>query len=85
MAEEIDQTGMMDVGEDLNLVFGGGVGGGGLGYLDGGDEVLAGVEKQVGFVNAAVAALAEEVGLGEGVGGGMKIGVGEEDDFVGGR
>lgn len=85
VAEEIDQTGMMDVGEDFNLVFGGGVGGGGLGNLDGGDEVVAGAEKEVGFVDAAVAALAEEMGLGEGVGGGIEIGVGEEDDLVGGR
>lgn len=88
MAEEINETGMVDPGEDFNLIFrgiiagvvGSPIGNGGLGFLHGGDELAVG-EIEVSSVDAAMAALAEKVGLGEAISGRMEIRVGELDDL----
>lgn len=88
MAEEINETGMVDPGEDFNLIFrgiiagivGGRTGIAGLGFLHGGDKLAVG-EIEVSSVDSAMAALAEKVGLGEAISGRMEIRVGELDDL----
>lgn len=77
-SEEVDEAGAAEEGEDFDLVVDGGGGGGG--FFDGGEE---GGVAEGGLEDGAVAAFAEEVVGGEGVGGGFEVGVGEVGDFEG--
>lgn len=76
-AEEVDEAGAVEGGEDVDFVVE--LVGGGGGFLDG-DEATA---AEDGFVDEAVAAAAEELGVGEVAGGLLEVFVVEFLDFDG--
>lgn len=85
-ADQVDEPGVVELGEDLDLVVDlvgvvGEPGRGGVGGLLDGDEAAA---AEHGLVDQAMAAFAEKLPFGEAIGGGLEVTVLELLDFDGG-
>lgn len=92
--DQIDQPGALNFGQDIDLVVNlvgylcrsrgrGGDGSGEKRVRSGGSFDGDGTAVDDGFVDVAVAAFAEEVAVGEAIGGGFKVGVLEVLDLDG--